>query len=251
MYLIGNWKMTGDRAFANAHARDVMAMADKLGVSAHHTMVLCPPALWLSELSDVIAQSPLALGAQDCHDKEQGAYTGNISAPMLKEIGCEYAIVGHSERREYQHEDDALVARKVVAAYAHNVQPVLCVGESQAQREAGDYLAVVHAQIAAVLAQQTDTSKEMIIAYEPIWAIGTGLVASPADIEEVCAAIHAQLAQAGYTKISVLYGGSVKAGNAAEIFALTSVNGVLVGGASVDLEQWTGISQAATSITDK
>lgn len=247
MYLIGNWKMTGDRAFVSSYIGDVVGAAKDLGVCEQHDVVLCPPSVWLSDAFTAMTNSLVKLGAQDCHDQEKGAYTGNVAAAMLKEVGCEYVIVGHSERREYHGEDDALVAAKVAAAYKADVQPVLCVGESQAQRESGEYLDVVQRQIAAVLAENTDTSKEMIIAYEPIWAIGTGLVPSVGDIDEVCSAIHAQLASAGFAKVAVLYGGSVKAGNCDEIFAINSVNGVLVGGASVDLQQWTAIMKAATT----
>lgn len=208
---------------------------------------LCPPATLLMAVRDALDGSGIMLGAQDCHRAESGAHTGDISAPMLSDVGCALAIVGHSERRAAHKETDAQVAEKAAAALSAGLEAVICVGESAEDRDAGRAVAVVQAQIAAsVPAIATDT--DTIIAYEPIWAIGTGRTPTLDDIAEIHHAIRETAAKqfSGGTKgLRVLYGGSVKASNAAEILATKGVNGALVGGASLDADDFWAICRAA------
>ena len=248
MYLVGNWKMNGQGAFAAELARAVVERATALGVLHHHTVICCPPALWIRDVVNACAGSGVACGAQDVHMRDSGAYTGNISAPMIKSAGCDYAIVGHSERRKYHAETNLHIAQKVAACVRSGVIPILCVGESQTERDAGNYLEVITAQLNAVMAENTDITQKIIVSYEPIWAIGTGHIPAASDIDSVCSFIYNLYQDAGFSDISVLYGGSVNPSNCAEIMNIPSVNGVLVGGASLDVEQWTDIMQTATSI---
>lgn len=247
MYLVGNWKMTGEGDTPYELAREISQEAHACGVLKQHKVICCPPSIWIKDVVDAAGDSGVLCGAQDAHEKEQGAYTGNISARMIKSAGCDYAIIGHSERREYHHENDAHIAQKVAACLRADILPILCVGETQEERDTHTYKDVIAAQVRTVIAENNDTSKEVIVAYEPVWAIGTGRVPTMQDIDEVCRFIHSLYADAGFASVSVLYGGSVKPANCAEIFALDSVDGVLVGGASVDARQWTEIMQTATT----
>jgi triosephosphate isomerase len=242
-YLIaGNWKMNGSPASAQDLASGLAAKA-KSGAKAE--IALCPPAPLLSTVSAAIAGSPIALGAQDCHANEKGAHTGDVSAWLLKAVGCRFVIVGHSERRADHGETDAVVKAKAAAALKAGLTPIVCVGETDAQRERGETSAVIAKQVAGSLPDGANASNT-VIAYEPVWAIGTGKTATTADI----AAVHAQVrdvfkASAGdATTLCILYGGSVKGSNAAEILATQGVNGALVGGASLDLEDFWKIIQA-------
>jgi len=245
--VVGNWKMHGSRA-ANEPLLAAIAQGRPYGCD----VAVCAPFPYLAEVALAFAGSDLRWGAQDCSVHEQGAYTGEVSAAMLAEFGCRYAIVGHSERRQYHHEGDQLVADKAKAALARGVTPIVCVGESLAQREAGETAAVVKRQLSAVIHTLAHCAGEMVVAYEPVWAIGTGRTATPEQAQEVHALIRAALAGAdgaGAAAIAqgtrILYGGSVKAANAAEIFAKPDVDGGLIGGASLDPAQFIQICQAA------
>ncbi len=210
-------------------------------------IVLCPPATILAAVGKAIAGSPVALGAQDCHTEDKGAHTGDISAPMLAELGCRYVIAGHSERRAGHGETDAQVRAKAEAAQRAGLIPIVCVGESRLDREAGRHLDVIARQIDGSLPPGA-VSANTVIAYEPVWAIGTGLTPTPADIAEAHRHLRMRLSAASRrgAEIRVLYGGSANAKNAAEILAVEGVDGCLVGGASLDADAfWTMIEEAA------
>lgn len=235
--IAGNWKMNTTRDEAHALAKGLQATAsDKV------EMVICPPAVWLADLAAIL-KAPLLLGAQDCHAADKGAFTGNIAAPMLKELGCTYVIVGHSERRALQFETNAIVKAKAQAAIKHGLIPIICVGEIEAEREAGRHEAVVGQQLAESLPE----TGHYVVAYEPVWAIGTGKTATAADVKAMHGFIRTKLAESvdHADKVAILYGGSVKAANAAEILSTKDVDGVLVGGASLQLEEFRAIAQAA------
>jgi len=242
--IAGNWKMNG-LAQALDEARAIVAGLDAAPAAAR--VAICPPATLLDRLSQALEGSSVLTGGQDCHVKTSGAHTGDIAAAMLIDAGAALVILGHSERRGDHGETSALVAAKVETALAAGLEPIICVGESLAQREAGSALEVVTAQVReslpAVLAGQAFS-----VAYEPIWAIGTGRTATVADIEEMHAAIRAQLVsmfgQAGKTP-PILYGGSVKPDNAVEILRAAEVGGALVGGASLKAADFLAIIAAA------
>lgn len=242
----GNWKMHGSRELTRTL---VGGLAAEFGDGAPCDIAVCPPFPFLEEALRTAAGGPVAVGAQDVSDQGQGAFTGQVSAAMLAELGCRYAIVGHSERRTLNGETDELVAAKFMAAQAQGIVPILCVGESLEEREAEQTEAVVGRQLRAVLAAAgIEAFERAVIAYEPIWAIGTGRTATPEQAQAVHAFIRGLLA-AENAKIAdfvkVLYGGSVKAANAAEIFAMPDVDGGLVGGASLEVEGFAGICRAA------
>jgi len=229
-----NWKMNGSRDSNTALLKALVAGLDGGAVP---DVLVCPPAVYLQQAGELLKGSNIMLGAQNMHDQQAGAFTGEISAPMLKDLGCSHVIIGHSERREIFGESDALIADKFAAALANSLSPVLCIGETQAQREAGETEATVLRQLDAVLQQVgADAFADAVIAYEPVWAIGTGLTATPDQAQEMHDLIRGTLARhnaevAG--AIRVLYGGSVKADNAAELFAQPDIDGALVGGASL------------------
>ena len=240
-----NWKMHGSRSMAAALCCDIAA-AD----SRDFDMVICPPFPYLCDVAVACGESGIGVGAQDLSEHEgQGAYTGEVSAAMLADCGAQWVLTGHSERRHYHGESDALVARKFAAARAAGLTPILCVGETLAQREAGETEAVLARQLQAVLAEcgiaAFDTA---VIAYEPVWAIGTGRTATPEQAQQAHAFIRSQLRKedamiARLTRL--LYGGSVKAANAAELFAQSDVDGGLIGGASLTASDFLGICAAA------
>jgi triosephosphate isomerase (TIM) len=241
----GNWKMHGSRSMATALVNDVAA-----GKPASIDVVVFPPFPYLAELASQHASSGLGIGAQDVSEHEgQGAYTGEVSAAMLSDVGAQWALVGHSERRHYHGESDELVARKFAAAKAGGLTPILCVGETLEQHEAGEAKAVIARQLQAVLALNGIASFDTaVIAYEPVWAIGTGRTATPELAQQVHAFIRSQLEKedviiARLTRL--LYGGSVKAANAAELFAQADVDGGLIGGASLTASDFLGICAAA------
>jgi len=243
--IAGNWKMHGTTAFASDLAG---SLADKASAAGNNgvDMLLCPPSPLIAAVRGAIGESGIALGGQDCHAAEQGAHTGDISATMLADAGCSYVIVGHSERRADHAEDDAVVKAKAAAAQASNLVPVICIGETLAEREAGRAVEVVTGQLRGSVSEGASASN-IVIAYEPVWAIGTGRVPTLADIAEVHDAVRAALADiAGDAeKVRILYGGSVKPENAAEILAVGNVNGALVGGASLKADDFWGIAEAA------
>lgn len=243
--VIANWKLNGDLALLDSMMN---GLSSQTGYVAD--VVICPPAVYLAamqqrSLATATDSFKLHVGAQNCSEHTQGAFTGELAPQMLREVGCEYVILGHSERRSLYAETDALIAQKVATAQQQQLKVVLCVGESLEQREQGQTLDVVTAQIAAVSAADVDAS-QLIIAYEPVWAIGTGKTATPEQAQEVHAAIRQFLNQhSGVGEhIALLYGGSVKADNAAVLFAQPDIDGGLIGGASLDVEQFRAICSA-------
>jgi triosephosphate isomerase len=233
----GNWKMNMLRADGIALARQI---AERARGTHRVELLVCPPFTLLGPVGDALAGSGAALGGQDCHTQKQGAFTGCVSAEMLKDAGCSHAIVGHSERRHTCGESDADVRAKTEAAWRAGLVAIVCVGETRAEREAGRALDIVAAQIAGSLPDGAD-SERLIVAYEPVWAIGTGLTPTTDDI----AAIHEAIRGRVPPGTRILYGGSVNPKNAAEILALTDVDGALVGGASLKADDFWAIAQAA------
>ena len=238
----GNWKMHGSHS-ANAELLAGLAAARPFACD----VAVCVPFPYLSETAVALAGTNLRWGAQDVSAHAQGAYTGEVSAGMLAEFGCRYAIVGHSERRQYHGESDQLVADKAKAALARGITPIVCVGETLAQREAGQTENVVKRQLSAVIHALAHCAGEMVVAYEPVWAIGTGQVATPEQAQAVHALLRAQLKaatpQADVMKI--LYGGSMKPDNAAVLLAQTDIDGGLIGGASLKAADFVTICRAA------
>ncbi|CCO07566.1 triose-phosphate isomerase [Desulforamulus hydrothermalis] len=243
--IAGNWKMHKSRADAVSFVQE---LKNNLG-DTRVDVVICPPFTALAAVAEVLAGSKLALGAQNMHWADQGAYTGEISPLMLQDCGCRYVILGHSERRQYFGETDGQVNQKVKAALAHGLLPVVCVGETLAQRQGGLTETVVGSQTAAALAGLTpEQVAGLVIAYEPVWAIGTGQTASEQDAQQVNQYIRALLAeqygQAAAAAVRILYGGSVKPANAASLLAQPDIDGALVGGASLKAADFLGIIQA-------
>jgi triosephosphate isomerase len=242
----GNWKMNKTRAEAVKLAEEVVA---GVGPGLDREVILCPAYIALACVADKIKSGPVFLGAQNCHWEESGAYTGEISTQMLSALGCRYVIVGHSERRALFGETDEAVKKKLHAVAGAGMIPILCVGETLEQREAGDTEAVVMGQLKGALREWPSKSPDnLVIAYEPVWAIGTGKTATPDQAEEVHGLIRLFLAGALGDDIAagttVLYGGSVKASNAADLFARENIDGALVGGASLEAESFLGICRA-------
>ena len=238
----GNWKMHGSHS-ANAELLAGLAAARPFACD----VAVCVPFPYLSETAVALAGTDLRWGAQDVSAHALGAFTGEVSAGMLAEFGCRYAIVGHSERRQYHGESDQLVADKAKAALARGITPIVCVGETLAQREAGQTENVVKRQLSAVIHALAHCAGEMVVAYEPVWAIGTGRVATPEQAQAVHALLRAQLKaatpQADVMKI--LYGGSMKPDNAAVLLAQTDIDGGLIGGASLKAADFVTICRAA------
>ena len=242
--IAGNWKMNGRLSPALALG-DALAVRLKAGAPACEVAVF-PPFTAIHAVRQRLGDAPLGLGGQDCHAESHGAYTGDVSAPMLADLGCAYVILGHSERRHGHGETDADVAAKADAAIAAGLTPIVCVGETAAQRDAGRAAAVLSAQLDGSLPRAG--AAKVIVAYEPVWAIGTGRSAAPADVAAMHARIrsdlHDRLGPEAET-IRILYGGSVKADNASDLLAVTNVDGALVGGASLKAESFVGIARAA------
>jgi triosephosphate isomerase len=233
--IAGNWKMYKTVGEATLLVRELLA---GLGELTDREAIVCPPFTALAAVAPLLADTPLGLGAQNLYPETQGAFTGEISPPMLVDIGCRYVIVGHSERRQYFGESDAFVNRKLRAALAHGLQPIVCVGESKPQRDAGQAEPIVTAQVRAALLDVTpEQMLNVVIAYEPIWAIGTGDTATPADAQAMHAAIRATLhdlyGAAIASAVRIQYGGSVKPDNIDELMAQPDIDGALVGGASL------------------
>ena len=246
--VLGNWKMHGNladnaRLLSQLHA---VAAADGT-LSARCAIGVCVPFPYLAQVAAALADSPVSWGAQDVSVHEQGAYTGEVSGTMLRDFGCRWALVGHSERRMYHGESDQLVAEKAQAALKAGLTPVVCVGETLQDREAGNTLAVIERQLAPVLALGAESLAKMVLAYEPVWAIGTGLTATPEQAQEVHSAIRVALSGLGAPQVQVLYGGSVKAANAATLFTMPDIDGALVGGASLVAEEFWRIAAAETA----
>ena len=234
--IAGNWKLNGSLA---ANEELLVALSAGLAQGQACEAAVCVPAPYLMQVQSLKSRYPslsaLDLGAQDVSAQGSGAYTGEVSGAMLKELGCRYAIVGHSERRQYHAETDALVAEKARAALAAGITPIVCVGETLAEREAGRTEDVVKRQLAAVIHANGHCISEVVVAYEPVWAIGTGKTASPEEAQAVHAVLRAQLKAATdqSARIKILYGGSMNAANAATLLAQPDIDGGLIGGASL------------------
>jgi triosephosphate isomerase len=244
--VVGNWKMNG-----SIQNNQSLIEGLKSGITEvqHATVAVCPPFTYLQQVSELLKGSAIAWGAQDVSQQNPGAFTGEIATNMLVDFGCKYVIVGHSERRNIYGESNELVAKKFARAQAAGLIPILCVGELLEQREAGETETVVMRQLDAVVKLQGVAKlAQSVIAYEPVWAIGTGKTATPAQAQEVHATIRCQIANqdAGVaSQIKILYGGSVKGDNAAELFAMNDIDGGLIGGASLKAEEFLTICRAA------
>lgn len=242
--IAGNWKMNGLQASLE-EARVIAAAVDTRSIAAR--VAICPPATLIAAMAAHLAGLPVEVGGQDCHAQAAGAYTGEISAEMLRDAGASLVILGHSERRAMHGETDAIVAAKVTAALRAGLEPVICVGESLEQREAGKAIETVAAQIAGSLPAALEGAR-FTVAYEPVWAIGTGLVPTLEEIEAVHGAIRADLTRLfgeGGAGVPILYGGSVKPSNAGQILRASNVGGALVGGASLKAADFLPIIEAA------
>lgn len=238
-FVVGNWKMHGNRASNRALLE---AVAAGIGGLEGVECAVCVPFPYLGEVAGQVAGKRLAWGAQNLSEHAQGAYTGEVSGAMLKEFGCRYVLVGHSERRQHYGDTDAVVAAKFCAAQAQGLTPILCLGETLAEREAGRTEEVVLRQLEAVLSlNRKENFKEAAVAYEPVWAIGTGRTAAPEQVQEVHFFLRGKL----LPDTRLLYGGSVKPGNAASLFALPDVDGGLIGGASLVADDFIAIARAA------
>lgn len=241
----GNWKMNGLRT--SARVLEEIHAGYTPGLKAKVELAVCPPATLIGHCAQASVGSRVAIGGQDCHAKESGAFTGDLSAEMLADAGATYVIVGHSERRQYHKEKDQDVCAKAVAAHRAGLTAIVCVGETREEREAGKALAVVKKQLRGSIPVDSN-SQNLVVAYEPVWAIGTGLTPTAADVAEVHAAIRDELrrlvGKADAPNVRILYGGSVKPSNAAELMAVENVNGALVGGASLVAADFLGIAGA-------
>jgi triosephosphate isomerase len=237
----GNWKMNGLAASRAELARIIAGAGALVGKTE---LMVCPPATLIAGFAAATRGSPVTIGGQDCHAEASGAHTGDISAEMLADAGACAVIVGHSERRADHHETDAQVRAKAQAAWRAGLGAIVCVGEQRAEREAGKTLAVVGGQLLGSLPDGA-TGANLVVAYEPVWAIGTGLTPTPADVGEVHAVVRKQLTErfgAEGRRMRILYGGSVKPANARELLTIPEVNGALVGGASLKAEDFLGIA---------
>ena len=246
--LCGNWKMNLDRAGARTLAEALKNSASPLREAEYLDLVLFPPFPYLESVAEVLQGSRIQLGAQNLHQAPAGAYTGEVSATMLVDVGCKFVIVGHSERRHGLGEGDALVGRKAEAALNSGLTPVICIGETWAQRDAGETFAVVERQLSAVteILGASDSPGSCVIAYEPVWAIGTGRVATPNEAQDVHGHIRSILGRGGES-LPLLYGGSLKGDNAPSLFAQADIDGGLVGGASLEAEEF---SRMLLSLSD-
>jgi triosephosphate isomerase len=246
-FIAGNWKMNTNRASAVALAEGIVkAAASVAGVD----LAVCPPSCYLEAVGKALAGSKIGLGAQNMYHEKEGAFTGELSAAMLVDAGCKYVILGHSERRHILGETDAAINKKVHAALAAGLTPIVCVGELLADREAGKTLGVIQCQFGGSLAGLTpEQMAKVVIAYEPVWAIGTGKVATPQQAEEVHLALRKIMAEHYNASIAegviIQYGGSVKPDNAAELLGQPNIDGALVGGASLKVDQFLGIIAGA------
>lgn len=243
--VVGNWKMHGCEADNQSLVLDMLAL--KLGVGVAD-VAICPPFPYLAQVRELLSDTGVVLGAQNAAEYGAGAYTGEVAAAMLADLGCRYVIIGHSERRQLFGESNDVVAAKVVQVLQAGMAPILCVGETLPQREAEGAFAVVGEQLDSVFRRVgVQDFESIVLAYEPVWAIGTGRTASPGEAQEVHAFLRGLLADRGVAcaeEVRILYGGSVKASNAAELFAMPDVDGALVGGASLSSQEFVSIAQA-------
>lgn len=241
--IVGNWKMNGGLQANDALVKGLLAASQDWQCQA----AACVPAVYLAQVQGLVAGTALALGAQDVSAQDAGAFTGEISAAMLREFAVRFCIVGHSERRQYHAETDALVAGKAQKALAHGITPIVCVGETLADREAGRTEEVVKRQLAAVIHANGHCISEIVVAYEPVWAIGTGKTASPEQAQHVHQVLRSQLhaATPHADRIHILYGGSMNAGNAASLLSQPDIDGGLIGGASLKVTDFLSIINVA------
>jgi len=239
--VVGNWKMNGGLA---ANAALLSALKAGWQPAAGREIAVCVPYPYLPQAQAALAGTAIGWGAQDVSEHDAGAYTGEVSAAMLRDFGCRYAIVGHSERRQFFGDTDGVVAAKAAAALAAGLVPIACVGETLAEREAGTTDAVVVRQLDAVLTRLGPDVARIVVAYEPVWAIGTGRTASPEQAQAVHAMLRARLEKAGASGVPLLYGGSVKADNAVALFAMVDIDGGLIGGASLKAAEFLAIARA-------
>ena len=245
--IAGNWKMNGGLADNEALVRGVQQGLVQALAGKHAQVAVCVPAAYLSQVQQLVKGSGIDLGSQDVSAHEQGAYTGEISAAMLKDFAVRYAIVGHSERRQYHGETDEQVAHKAQRALSACITPIVCVGETLTEREAGKTEEVVKRQLAAVIHTNGHCISEIVVAYEPVWAIGTGKTATPEQAQAVHAVLRAQLkaATSHSDRVHILYGGSMNATNAAELLAQPDIDGGLIGGAALKAADFLTIIAAA------
>jgi len=239
----GNWKMNG--LSASLGEIETIAAGYDAALRAKVELAICPPATLLDRAARIVARAGIALGGQDCHEKASGAHTGDVSAEMLADAGASYVIVGHSERRSDHGESDAATRAKAEAGLRASLTPIVCVGETRAERDAGRAFAIVEGQIDGSLPRDV-APERLVVAYEPVWAIGTGLTPTPQDVAEMHAAIRARLvARFGEAARAtrILYGGSVKPANAAELLRVENVDGALVGGASLTAKEFLAIAE--------
>lgn len=246
--IAGNWKMNGSLADNDLLVKAILAGLAEQDASQAATVAVCAPAIYLNQLQTICAGTKIQLGSQDISSHEKGAFTGEISSAMLKEFGVRYAIVGHSERRQYHGETDAVVALKAKAALAAGITPIVCVGELLSERESGKTEAVVKRQLAAVIHENGHCISEIVVAYEPVWAIGTGKTATPDMAQAVHAVLRGQLHAASPVaaeRVHILYGGSMNAANAESLLAMADIDGGLIGGAALKAVDFLTIIAAA------
>jgi len=248
-FVAGNWKMNGNLASNEALLQLLVPALAEIAAAETVETVICPPYVYLSQLKPLLGAAKTALGGQDLCQYGNGAYTGGVSAAMLKDLGCSHVIVGHSERRALFGETDSLVAEKFAVAQQAGLMPILCVGETLAEREAGTTEAVVARQLQAVIRRSGATAlQHSVIAYEPVWAIGTGKTATPQEAQSVHAFIRGRVANADLAvadAVRIVYGGSVKAANAGQLFVMPDIDGGLIGGAALVAEEFAAICRAA------
>ncbi len=244
--IAGNWKMNGSLESINEL---MQGLTDGISSVTNADMAVCPPAVYLLKVSGLIGDTAISLGSQNICDQESGAFTGELAPSMLKEAGCQYAIIGHSERRALYGESDALIANRFAMAVKSGVTPILCIGELLEERESGITEEVVSKQLDAVIAQEGIAAiAHCVIAYEPVWAIGTGKVATPEQAQSVHAFIRSKLAKQDANvaaQVQILYGGSMNAGNASELLSQEDIDGGLIGGASLKAEDFLAIGKSA------
>jgi triosephosphate isomerase len=241
--VVGNWKMNGSLATNESLLQGIVAGFDAMAAA---DSAVCVPSPYLLQCRELLAGSALALGAQDVSASAAGAYTGEVAASMLLELGCKYVIVGHSERRAYHRESNDVVAKKTQAALATGLIPIVCVGETLEEREAGQTGSVVGAQLGAVLSLLSEhEAARLVLAYEPVWAIGTGKTATPAMAQEVHARLREQLKEKNAANVQILYGGSMKPDNARDLMAEADIDGGLIGGAALKADDFLAIIRAA------
>ncbi|MFT6985004.1 MAG: triosephosphate isomerase [Psychromonas sp.] len=244
--VMGNWKLNGTKESVATLIKGIEAAAD---AATNVEVAVCPPTIFIEQVANLVANNSIEFGAQDVSTNVEGAYTGETSPVMVKEFGAKYSLVGHSERRQYHNETDAVVAAKFVAIQTHGLIPVLCIGETLEERETNVTTTVVETQLKAVIdVAGIDALENCVIAYEPVWAIGTGKVATSEQAQDVHAHIRTWLAEQSKVvaeKVQILYGGSVKAASAKELFSQADIDGGLVGGAALMIEEFVGIIEGA------